>query len=177
MRQILWMNALAMLIWALMGTVFLLWSGVSWAQHPAGHSDGMSHGVREIPEGVPVPRIGLRLYKDDMSGFNLELDLVGYRLLPPLEDVMARESEIPEGHAHLYVNGNKMARIYGRYTHVPEDWLKQGVNVITVSLNHHHHDAWVKDGKEIQATLTIMPKAEKWFLNQYSSSPLALNLR
>ena len=79
---------------------------------------------------------------------------------------------IVDGHAHLYVNGKKISRVYGRYVHLPSTLFNPGINMIMVSLNAHSHDVWTLSENQIMSTLIINPKSEKLVLQGFSSSPI-----
>lgn len=123
------------------------------------HGEGMSggnqqphhqHQMMAIPDGQPIPAVNLLVSEDPMQGWNLELQLENFQFAP--EHI--RQPSIPtEGHAHLYVNGKKIARLYGNWYHLPE--LPPGVNEVTVSLNANGHETLTLNGQPIQDTVTI----------------------
>ncbi|OZG71008.1 hypothetical protein BTA51_23165 [Hahella sp. CCB-MM4] len=170
----------------LLSILLLGLAATTHANHPTSHGQEMEHGQSPIPEGVPTPQIELALFddrsldnlddlnnKDTRSGYNLKLNLRNYSLVPPVEEIIATTvTGHLTGHAHLYINGKKIMRIYGHYVHLPSNLLVKGLNVITVSLNNHHHDTWTLNGQEIQATLTINTVLDQSVINAYSSSPL-----
>lgn len=140
---------------------------------PMGNSmEGMEHDHQPalIPEHSLVPQIELQLHRDDMSGFNLHLKLVNFNVGPP--EFEKEIGKIVEGHAHLYINGEKIQRIYGRYIHLPQELFKEGVNMVMVSLNAHNHNVWTYGDKQILASTAIMRDAEKFQITQFSSSPI-----
>jgi hypothetical protein len=104
------------------------------------------------------------LKKDLISGYNLQLKTQHYFLTPPPSGVdmtelmtvtINNELGVIEGHAHLYVNGEKIQRIYGKNVHLPQTLFKQGTNSISVTLNNHGHMYWTIDDKKIVSTLYI----------------------
>jgi hypothetical protein len=123
-----------------------------------------SHMPIAVPESVKPVALSLVLTKDAMSGFNLTLHTQHYNLIPPRQGLSMAESMAAsinaesgyiEGHAHLYINGEKIQRIYGRNIHLPETLFKQGTHSISVTLNNHGHMAWTQDDKKIVSTLYI----------------------
>ena len=123
-----------------------------------------SHMPISVPESVKPVALSLVLIKDAMSGFNLTLQTQHYDLMPPRQGLSMDESMSAlinddsgyvEGHAHLYINGEKIQRVYGSNIHLPETLFKQGTNSISVTLNNHGHMAWTKDDKKIVSTLYI----------------------
>lgn len=123
------------------------------------HGDGMpgehgdpdhEHHRMAIPEGQPVPTVKLIVHADPMQGWNLELQVENFQFAPEHIDQPSTPSE---GHAHLYVNGKKMARLYGNWYHLPE--LPPGMNEVTVSLNANGHETLIFNGQPIQDTVAI----------------------
>jgi hypothetical protein len=57
------------------------------------------------------------------------------------------------GHGHLYVNGMKIARLYGSYFHIPD--LPPGEHEISVSLSSNDHSYYTINGKRIAAQVTV----------------------
>ena len=113
---------------------------------------GMNHGHKkmEIPAGQPVPEVDLVVYPDVMKGWNLEVKLTNFEFAP---ESVNQDSNPNEGHAHLYVNGEKITRIYGNWYYLES--LKPGSNKVTVSLNTNKHEELVKDGEMIMDTEII----------------------
>ncbi|MDY6941147.1 MAG: hypothetical protein SWY16_26255 [Cyanobacteriota bacterium] len=123
--------------------------------HSEGHHDGMHHhGTMEIPDGQPVPEIGLVVSEDSVRGWNVEVQLKNFTLTPENVNQANRPGE---GHAHLYINGEKMTRLYSNWYYLSE--LPPGEHTITVSLNSNQHDALTHNGQPIEAStiLEVMP--------------------
>ncbi len=143
-----------------------------------------SHMPIEIPEEIATPALSLSIYQDTVSGYNLELSIERYSLIPPPADLTTMEelmvptinknSGFVEGHAHLYVNGEKIQRIYGNYIHLPATLFKPGINQLTVSINNHGHMYWTFEKRQILATLFINPSSESLITYQFESFPVGL---
>ena len=58
-----------------------------------------------------------------------------------------------EGHLHIYVNGQKLGRLYGTATHIPV--LPDGEVEITVGAFANDHRQYVLGGDAIEATTSI----------------------
>jgi hypothetical protein len=123
-----------------------------------------SHTPIALPQGAKQPRLSISLAKDVMSGYNLTLTTENYQLgAPPLTTDMqqlmtmstAMNDQVVSGHAHLYINGQKIQRIYGQQVHLPANLFKQGINSISVTLNDHVHRYWTVNNKKILATIMI----------------------
>lgn len=79
-------------------------------------------------------------------GKNLEIVTDNLRFAP---EHASSEHVAGEGHAHLYMDGRKVARLYGRWFHIPEP--APGIHRIGVILNANVHQALVVDGQAIES--------------------------
>ena len=114
------------------------------------------HQMREIPAGEPIPSVKLVVHPDTMRGYNLEVQTTNFKFAP--EDVN-KAAKPGEGHAHLYVNGKKITRLYSSWYYL--DRLKPGKNEIRVSLNANNHQVLAHNGKMIEATQIVEVPATK----------------
>lgn len=119
---------------------------------------------------MPVPKIELQVFRDAMDGINVSVNVQNYLLNAP--DTMLKDSKLLQGHAHVFVNGVKKQRLYGSDIHIPQDWLKAGVNQVAISLNSHQHENWVKDNNNIVGSVFINMALPELVLHNYSSQPL-----
>lgn len=111
-----------------------------------------SHAMLEVDMTKPVPSVSVDALEDAKDGYNIRLTTANYTWTP--EKVNGTPVQ-GEGHAHIYVNGVKVARLYGEWFHLPTDKLLDGENVIEVTLNANDHSEWVQDGEHIAATVTL----------------------
>lgn len=119
-----------------------------------GHG-GHSHGMMAIPAGQPVPEVTVDIFPDPVAGWNLQVQTANWAFAP--ESVNA-DSIPTEGHAHLYVNGTKITRLYSEWYHIPS--LPPGEHVLTVSLNANGHETLMHAGAPIEASVkVIVPEA------------------
>ncbi|MBE9136803.1 hypothetical protein IQ254_06220 [Nodosilinea sp. LEGE 07088] len=121
--------------------------------HGAGEShsnESHHHSTLEIPAGQPVPTVTLMIYPDPEQGWNLEVLTTHFSFAP--EQVNLANSP-GSGHAHLYINGEKISRLYGPWLHLPE--LPSGQTEITVGLNANGHEALTHNGQKIEATIVV----------------------
>lgn len=102
---------------------------------------------------MPVPKIQLSVFRDAIDGVNVNVKVQNYLLNAP--DTVVMDSEVLQGHAHVFVNGLKKQRLYGDNIHIPKEWLQKGVNQIAISLNSHQHENWVKDNSNIVGSVFI----------------------
>jgi hypothetical protein len=113
------------------------------------HGEG-EEAIFEIPSGKPIPTVKLRVIKDTKKGWNLDLETSNFTFAPAKVN---QPEEYREGHAHLYINGKKITRIYSDWFYLPA--LEPGRNEITVSLNTNDHKTLVLQGKKITDTVIV----------------------
>lgn len=116
---------------------------------PVDHSQ---HPIIEVPEGRPVPSLRIRLSRDMMDGFNVFLETENFRFTP---QNLGTTIVANEGHAHLYVNGEKVARMYSPWHHLPAKLLREGFNRIEVEFSANDHSVWGVAGAPIGADVLI----------------------
>ncbi len=114
-----------------------------------GHG-GMHHGSLEIPEGQPVPQVTLTVEPDSMAGWNLQVETTNFAFAP---ERVNQESVATEGHAHLFINGEKITRLYGAWHYLPS--LPAGEHELRVELNGNGHETLTAEGLPIEATVNI----------------------
>lgn len=111
----------------------------------------MDHGMLDISQDSIVPQIiAVEITKDSMSGWNLEVMTENFRFTPE----NASKNHIPgEGHAHLYLNGEKYARVYGPYFHIPD--VGYEIQEIKLSLNANGHETLAIQEKPIEKMILL----------------------
>ncbi|NJK39390.1 MAG: hypothetical protein HC835_18165 [Oscillatoriales cyanobacterium RM2_1_1] len=125
----------------------LISSQPSLAHESPGHHGGEGHGhsPMEIPDGQPIPQVDLVVHPDSIRGWNLEMRLTHFKLAP---EHVNQEATLGEGHAHLYINGEKVTRIYGNWYYLSD--LKPGRHQIRVGLTTNDHRDLVHQGQPIE---------------------------
>lgn len=108
------------------------------------------HEKVEIPQGQPIPQVELTTYPDEVKGWNLEIKLTNFVLTP---ENVNQANELNEGHAHLFVNGEKITRIYSNWYYLQK--LPQGKNSVKVVLNTNDHGELSYQGQAIADTKII----------------------
>lgn len=123
------------------------------AHHGSGHRAGaMAHDHAQpldLPAGPGAPAVSIALHKDPMSGWNLQVMPQNFRFAPQNASAADRPGE---GHAHVYVNGEKLARLYAGWMHIPA--LPEGAE-ITVSLNTNSHRPLTVGGAPVSAKAPV----------------------
>lgn len=107
------------------------------------------HGTLEVA-AADAPTLAIDVTEDAMDGWNVTVHAENFTFTP--EDVNT-DNVANTGHAHLYLNGVKMARLYGPYFHIPE--LPAGQHEVTVNLSSNDHSYYLVDGARIEARATI----------------------
>ncbi len=104
------------------------------------------HVVVDVPDDLPYPSVKIQLEADPVDGFNLYLAAENFTFTP---EAVNREPVPNEGHAHLYINGEKTARLYSQWRHLPETLFSEGVNRVELVLNANDHSTWGLAGEPI----------------------------
>ncbi|MFD8144288.1 hypothetical protein [Streptomyces sp. NPDC059708] len=113
--------------------------------------DGGGHRLRQVPaQGAPEVRLTAR--PDSEDGWNLQLAVTGFRFTP---DSTGGAALPGAGHAHLDLDGHKLARVYGPWFHLPAAQVPQGPHTLTVRLYADDHTAWAVAGKPVESTVQL----------------------
>ncbi|MFB7180854.1 hypothetical protein ACFCYI_24535 [Streptomyces sp. NPDC056257] len=113
--------------------------------------DGAGHRLREVPaQGAPEVQLAVR--PDSEDGWNLQLTVKNYRFTP---DSTGGAALPGAGHAHLELDGRKVARLYGPWFHLPAAQVPEGAHTLTVRLYADDHTAWAVSGKPVEATAQL----------------------
>ncbi len=116
------------------------------------HSMHGKHAMIEVDTSKSVPTISIEAIPDSKDGYNLRVVTKNYTFTPE----KVGNAPVPnQGHAHIYVNDAKIARLYGEWFNISSSALKDGSNVIEVTLNADDHSEWVINGKHISDTVTV----------------------
>jgi hypothetical protein len=120
-------------------------------------ADEHDHDSLEIPAGQPVPTVTLVAHPDAQTGWNLEVQTTNFRFAP---ERVNQPGSPAEGHAHLYIDGEKVTRLYGNWHYLGS--LPSGRHEITVSLNTNEHQTLMHNREPVQATTTVeVPTASR----------------
>lgn len=148
------------ILFFIVGAFFVLWAGYTMFMSPQirkeMNMDSMeamhSHAMLEVDKESPVPEISIKAYKDKKDGYNIHIMTENFSFAPTKVNGLPTQGE---GHAHLYVNEEKIARVYGEWFHVSADLLEYGENIIEVTLNANDHSEWIVDGVHIADQVVI----------------------
>ncbi|MGW6614594.1 hypothetical protein ACWGA0_14185 [Streptomyces erythrochromogenes] len=118
-------------------------------------ADAAGHKLREVPaEGAPEVRLALR--PDSEDGWNLQLSVKNFRFTP---DSTGGAALPGAGHAHLELDGRKIARLYGPWFHLPAAQVPEGAHTLTVRLYADDHTAWAVSGKPVEGAAQLTATA------------------
>ena len=124
----------------------------AWAGAEETHKhDHMHHGKVETSGFDAIPSVSLEAIKDTASGWNLHLITENFTFTPENID---QETDKSEGHAHLYVDGEKISRIYGPWFHLTG--LTPGEHSLRISLNANNHSEFVLNDEPIEAVVQVV---------------------
>lgn len=98
-----------------------------------------------------APSVAIEVNKDAKSGWNVHIITSDFTFTP--ENASSNNNVIGEGHAHLYVNGEKVARVYGDWFHYPGN--PTGDVEFKVTLNANDHSNYAVDDVVISASQTV----------------------
>lgn len=114
-----------------------------------GHSH-MDMPKYEVPDGVPTPQVQVEVLEDAKSGWNVHIGTDDFRWAP---ENASTTPVMGEGHAHLYVDGEKLARVYGNWYYIGS--MAEGDHDVRVTLNANNHSDYAKDGAVIEDSVTV----------------------
>lgn len=113
--------------------------------------NNMSHGLLNVSQDSIIPAITeLELLKDPMSGWNLFIKTTNFKFAPKNVN---QPHQAGKGHAHLYLNGRKYARVYSPYFHLPD--LIGAKNELKVTLNANGHENLALNDRPIEKIIII----------------------
>ena len=113
-------------------------------------SNGYNHHERLDLAGSIVPALDVRVEEDLEQGWNLHVMTTDFTFSPAN---VGRAHAPGEGHAHVYVNGRKVARLYGPWMHIAK--LPKGVVEILVTLNANDHRLLSVGGMPVEARVLL----------------------
>ena len=91
------------------------------------------------------------MIEDKKSGWNVYVELAGMVIDPVMGDGNHVDGA---GHLHLYLNGEKTARLYGTATHI--DSFPNGKFEVMVALYNNLHKPYAANGETLSATALVV---------------------
>jgi len=123
-----------------------------FAQHDSGSHHGHSKQI-EIGDISHVPGLNIVAKPDSSSGWNIHVLVTNFRFAP---ENAGKKHVSGQGHAHLYVDGEKVARLYGPWFHLAP--LSPGKHSLAVTLNANSHEEYSFKGTPISKQIEIVEK-------------------
>ena len=118
---------------------------------PSTMATGHHHeGVTDVDPSLPTPLVAIDVSEDPKSGWNLRIDIENFRLAP---ENVSTDHVVGEGHMHLYIDGEKITRLYEPWHHLGA--LEPGDHEIRVELSANDHSALASEGALLDDTVTI----------------------
>jgi hypothetical protein len=123
--------------------------------------DAQGHRLRETGAEA-APEVKLSVRPDSEDGWNLQLSLQRFRFTP---DSTGGAALPGSGHAHLYLDGREVARLYGPWAHLPGSAVprgkgaKDGAHTLSVRLHADDHTVWAVRGKPVEGTAPLTTAA------------------
>lgn len=119
------------------------------AMDHSAHAHVHGEGVM-IEPGATAPQLEIELLPDPVAGWNLHLQTRNFRFAA---DRAGLEHMPGEGHAHIYVNGEKVARTYGDWFHL--ETLPTGPVEIEATLTSNDHRSLMVGEVPLSATVAF----------------------
>lgn len=124
------------------------------AQHGGMDHAAMGHGkMHDTPLELSVaeaPVLDIAVTPDPMTGYNLHVMTDGFTFAPERASLAHVAGQ---GHAHVYVNGTKIGRLYSPWMHL--DALPSGETEIEVTLNTNDHRPLSVNGTPVAASTIV----------------------
>jgi hypothetical protein len=116
----------------------------------ATHDHSMDHPTLEV-DSLNAPSISIEVIKDLKSGWMLKLNTPNFIFAPENANLDNLDNQ---GHAHLYIDGEKITRLYSNYYYIGD--LTNGEHEIKVSLNANDHSQLTLNGVNIEDSKIII---------------------
>ncbi len=116
---------------------------------PSGHESHTQ--IMEVSNSTTRPEFSMEILEDKYGGWNLHLTIENFVFSP--EDC-GNDHVDGYGHAHLYINDQKMARLYGPWFHIAD--LPPGKYEFKVVLTTNDHKEYALEGIPLSATRSLV---------------------
>ena len=109
-----------------------------------------SHSSTYEVEAENAPTVDFIVEEDSKSGWNIKILTSNFTFTP---ENVNKENVLGEGHAHLYVDGKKVARVYSEYFHYGGNF--DGTKTFEVELNTNDHSVYTLNGEKISVAKQV----------------------
>lgn len=118
------------------------------------HGGHGAHGeLLRLEKSELSPSLKIHVKKDRISGWNLNILVKNFSFSPENASGTHKDGE---GHAHIYINGKKVARHYGDWFHIAK--LSNGKNSVKVVLNSNDHRSLAVGDAPLEASAMVEVK-------------------
>lgn len=108
------------------------------------------HEQVEVSDDMAIPSVDLSVTQTDAGGYYVQLAVQNFDFAPEAVD----SAHVPgQGHAHLYVNGEQVARLYSTEHYL--ETVPAGEVELRVTLNANDHRIYAHHGDIIEARVTL----------------------
>ncbi len=138
----------------LFALIFVIYSGSSMHQFEivqAQRSQDPHEMVIQLASATDNPKLDIEIIEGEHGGWNLHLLTQNFQFSPADEGKSHVEGF---GHAHLYIDKQKAARLYGPWYHIKD--LPPGKHEITVTLTANNHNEYVINNIPVAAKRTLL---------------------
>ena len=117
------------------------------------HDNGSAHVhdhnmLLEVVSSVPTIDVTVH---EGVSGYNVSIETTNFTFTPENVDEAHVDNE---GHAHIYVDGVKINRMYGEWYHL-SSLGDSGEHIIRVELSTNDHKTYAFEGEKIDDTVVV----------------------
>ena len=122
------------------------------------HSDG-AIAIHEVTQKA-APTVNLEVQKDPTGGFNVRVLTSNFVWRP---EMASKQHVVGEGHAHVYLDGRKIMRIYNEWFHLNtyQFATKAGEQLLSIEFVGNDHAPYTIQGTPLGAEQVInVPRDE-----------------
>lgn len=101
-------------------------------------------------EAAGAMSVSVETSEDSVSGLNVRIITQGFAFAPGNVNGAHIDGE---GHAHIYVDGEKIARVYTPWHYLGD--IEPGEHEIRVTLNANSHEEYTHNGSKVQASTVV----------------------
>ena len=112
-----------------------------------------AHPIFNVPK-ESAPSVMIHASKDPNGGWNVHLMTDKFTFTP---ENAGAEDVSGEGHAHLFVNGKKVARVYSNWFHIN---VPKGKNKLKANLTTNSHKDYASDGELVEHEIELDEERE-----------------
>lgn len=107
------------------------------------------HEIRNVT-AAEAPTLAVSVTDDPAAGWNLILETTNFEYAPKAVGV---RDVLGEGHAHIYIDGAILTRLYGPTYHLGS--LSEGEHEIRIVLSDNLHNEYAVEGERIEFMFTL----------------------